>query len=324
MFGRALLSSMVLVLLVAMPATAQDGGACAERFPEADWIRVEAPVDVYAAGVPEGHAVRYSGEITGAVTQITSYYGEFDATVCLFDRDSGLDPTPYVSGSNRLHAMLFTDEALLVIATENVGLTGSAAAFGLAQVAMWQYSGGAGFPEPQASTISQFFRSEVRNREVMDHAEAKAANFYGPEVVTVWSAGTQQTLMMWDPSLGRSAASLGPTGPAAAAASPASTHTADLVRYGMSEDGDEFLTVPDAAVWTDLEARWRNALTVELMGTDEPTTTWRAGLAIAIGVVTLAVVAATLGFISKRRGKHRPDTPEPIPGFFEDSSSSAG
>jgi len=322
MIGRVLLPAMLLALGVAMPAAAQDGGACAERFPEVDWIRVEAPVDVYAAGVPEGHAARYSGEITGAVTQINSYYGEFDATVCLFDRASGLDTTPYVSGSNRLHAMLFTDEALLVIATENVGLTGSAAAFGLAQVAMWQFSGGAGFPEPQASTISQFFRSEVRSREAMDHAEAKAANFYGPEVVTVWSAGTQQTLMMWDPSLGRSAANLGATGPAAAAASPASTHTADLVRYGMAEDGDAFLTAPDAAVWTDLEARWRNALTTELMGTDEPTTTWRAGLAIAIGIVVLAVVAATLGFISKRRGKQRTDTPEPIPGFFDGSSSS--
>ena len=60
------------------------------------------------------------------------------------------------------------------------------------------------------------------------------------------------------------------------------------------------------------------------MGTDEPTTTWRAGLAIAIGVVVLAVIAATLGFISKQREKHRPDTPEPIPGFFEGSGSSAG
>ena len=324
MIGRTLLAATVLALVVASPATAQEGGACTERFPEVDWIRVEAPVDVYAGAVPAGHSARYADEISGAVEQISSYYGDFDATVCLFDRASGLDTSPYVSGSNRLHAMLFTDEAVLVIATENVGLTGSAAAFGLAQIAMWQFTGGAGFPEPQASTISQFFQSEVRNRAVMDHAEAKAANFYGPEVVTEWSAGTQQVLMMWDPSLGRSAANLGPTGPAAAAASPASTHTADLIRFGMTEIGDEFLVVPDAAVWTDLEAQWRDALTVELMGTDEPTTTWRAGLAIAIGVVVLAMAAAALGFISKRRGQRRPETPEPIPGFFDDSSSSAG
>ena len=323
MFGRVLLAATVLVLSVAVPAAAQDGGACVGRFPEVDWTRVDAPVEVYAGAVPEGHAIRYSGEITGAVAQINSYYGEFDATVCLFDRDSGLDTSPYVSGSNRLHAMLFTDEALLVIATDNVGLTGSAAAFGLAQIALWQFADGA-FPEPQASTISQFFQSEVRSREVMDHAEAKAANFYTPAAATEWSSDTQQLVMMWDPSLGRSAANLGPTGPAAAAASPASTHTADLVRFGMAEHGDEFLTVPEAAVWAETEAQWREALTVELMGTDEPTTTWRAGLAIAIGIVVLAVIAATLGYISKRRGKRRPETPEPIPGFFDGSGSSAG
>ena len=214
MIGRVLLFAMLLALVVAIPAVAQDGGACAERFPEVDWTRIQAPVGVYVGSVPPGHAARYAEETTGGVTQINSYYGEFDATVCFFDRASGLDTSPYVSGSNRLHAMLFVDESLLLVATDNVGLTGSAAAFGLAQIAMWQFTDGAGFPEPQASTISEFFQSEVRNREVMDHAEAKAAGFYTP--------------------------------------------------------------------------------------------------------------AAAPGFISKRRGKRRPETPQLIPGFFDDSSSSAG
>lgn len=317
MVARSLAVAALLMGVVAVPAAAQSEGVCAERFPEVDWVRLDTPVDVYAAGVPEGHAGRYEGEITGAVDQINGHFGEFDATVCLFDPDSDFDTSRFVSGSRRLHALLFVDDALLVLSTENVGLTGSAVAFGLGHVAMWQYSDGAGFPEPQASTIAQFYRSEVRDRAVMDHAEAKAANFFGPEVVTPWSAGIQSDPLAWDPASGRTARRDGPVGPAAAASSPASTHMADLVRYGMEHDGEGFITDPDPAVWTDLEAGWRDALTIEIMGTDQPTTTWKAGLAIAIAIVVGAAIAVAVGLYSKHRRRHRPETPEPIPGFFE-------
>ncbi len=58
------------------------------------------------------------------------------------------------------------------------------------------------------------------------------------------SSGSQQTVIMWNPSLGRSAA---------AAASAAPTHMADLVRSGSARDGDASLPVPVASVRTDLE-----------------------------------------------------------------------
>gem|GEM_PF-2524676 len=320
---RILLAACLLVLVAAVPATAGDEGLCAERFPEVDWVHLDAPVDVYAAGVPEGHAERFVREITGAVDEIVDHYGELTATVCLFENDSGFDRTRFVSGSDRLHAILFPDDDLLVLSTENVGLTGEAAAYGLAQLAMWQYSDGAGFPEPQASTLAQYFRSEVRDREVYDHAEAKASNFFGPDVVTPWSTAVQANPLIWDPSVGRSSFG-GKKGPAADAQSAASTHMADLVRYGMRTIGDDVFTNTDPVMWTELEAEWRNALTVELMGTDQPTTGWRPGLAVAVGIVVGALLAFTLGYISKRRGKRRPETPEPIPGFFDDGSSSAG
>jgi len=92
---------------------------------------------------------------------------------------------------------------------------------------------------------------------------------------------------------------------------------ADLVRFGMREVGEEIFTNTDPVMWTDLESQWRTTLTVELMGTDEPTTGWRSGLAIAVGIVLGAAIAVTLGYISKRRGRRRPETPEPIPGFFD-------
>ncbi|MEN8235180.1 MAG: hypothetical protein ABFR89_09695 [Actinomycetota bacterium] len=317
MLVRTLIVVALFVLGIAAPVSAQAGGECAARFPEVDWVRLDTPVDVYAAGVPEGHATRYEGEITGAVEQITGHFGEFEATVCLFDPDSGFDQSRFVSGSNRLHAISLVDDALLVLSTENVGLTGSAAGFGLGHVAMWQYSNGAGFPEPQASTIAQYYRSEVRDRAVYDHAEAKASNFFGSEVVTQWSSWIQDDPMVWDPASGRTARKDRALGPAAAAASATSTHMADLVRFGLEQEGEEFLTDPDPAVWTDLEARWRRALTIEIMGTDQPTTTWRAGLGIAIGIVVGAAIAILLGFISKRRQRRRPETADPIPGFFE-------
>jgi hypothetical protein len=323
---RTLLAACLMVLMAAAPATAGDGGdggVCSERFPEVDWVRLDTPVDVYAAGVPEGHAERYEREIGGAVGQIADRYGRFDATVCLFDPDSGFDTSRFVSGSDRLHAMLFPDDALLLLSTENVGLTGEAAAFGLAHLAMWQYSDGTGFPEPQASTLAQYFRSEVRGREIYDHAEAKASNFFGPDVVTPWSAGVQANPMVWDPGVGHASFG-GKKGPAADALSAASTHMADLVRYGMRTIGDEVFTNTDPLMWTELEAAWRNDLTIELMGTDQPTTGWRPGLAVAVGIVVGALLAFTLGFISKRRGRRRPETPDPIPGFFDDGSPSAG
>jgi hypothetical protein len=196
-------------------------------------------------------------------------------------------------------------------------LTGSATAFGLAQIAMWQYSDGAGFPEPQATTISQYFRSEVRDRAIYDCAEAKSANFFGPAVVTPWGVTTQQSPLVWDPGRGRTTGFGGGYDPVATASAASSTHMADLVRFGLIEDGDGFISNPDPAAWTDLEARWRNSLTIELMGTDEPTTTWKGGLAIAIGIVVVAAIAIALGLISKRRGRGHPETEEPIPGFFE-------
>ena len=317
MITRVLLAVALLVLGVAAPAAAQSTGECAERFPEVEWVQLDTSVDVYAAGVPTGHAGRYAGEINGAVVQIEEYFGPFEATVCLFDPGAGFDQSRFVSGSNRLHAILLPVDGMLVLSTENVGLTGSATAFGLAQIAMWQYSDGAGFPEPQATTISQYFRSEVRDRAIYDHAEAKSANFFGPAVVTPWSVTTQQSPLVWDPGRGRTTGFGGGYDPVATASAASSTHMADLVRFGLIEDGDGFISNPDPAAWTDLEARWRNSLTIELMGTDEPTTTWKGGLAIAIGIVVVAAIAIALGLISKRRGRGRPETEEPIPGFFE-------
>lgn len=323
MIGRSLFLGVLLTVGVAAPAAAQAEGACAERFPEVDWVRLDTSVDVYAAGVTAGHAGRYAAEIEDTVTRINEHFGSFEATVCLFDPGVGLDQSRFVSGSERLHALVLGDERLLVLSTESVGRTGSAAAFGLAHLALWQYSGGTGYPEPQASTIAKYFRSEVRDRAIYDHAEAKAANFYGPEVVTPWGAGAQQNPLKWDPGAGRTTVFSGGYDPVATAASPASTHMADLVRFGLDEEGDGFITNSDSALWADLEARWRNALTIELMGTDQPTRTWMGGLAIAIGIVVVAVIAVALGLISKRRGRGRPETEEPIPGFFESMATPA-
>lgn len=317
MIARVLLVVALFVLGVAAPAAAQSNGACAERFPEVEWVRLDTSLEVYAAGVPTGHAERYAGEIEGAVIQINEHFGPFEATVCLFDPKSGFDQSRFVSGSDRLHALLLPEDDLLVLSTENIGLTGSAAAFGLTHLALWQYSGGAGYPEPQASTIAQYFRSEVRDRGIYDHAEAKAANFFGPDVVTPWSTGIQANPLMWDPGRGRSGAFGGGYDPVAAASAASSTHMADLVRFGFTEGGEGFIRNSDPAMWTDLEARWRTALTVELMGSAEPTRTWMGGLAIAIGILVVAAIAVALGLLSKLRGRGRPETEEPIPGFFE-------
>ncbi|MEA3510795.1 MAG: hypothetical protein U9R51_05100 [Actinomycetota bacterium] len=111
--------------------------------------------------------------------------------------------------------------------------------------------------------------------------------------------------------------------PVATASAASSTHMADLVRFGFAEEGDGFITNPDAAVWTDLEARWRTSLTIELMGTEEPTTTWKGDLAIAIGIVIVAAIAIALGLVSKFRGRGRPETEDLIPGFFESMTTSA-
>jgi hypothetical protein len=317
MIARVLLVVTLLVIGVVAPASAQSTGVCAERFPEVEWTQLDTAVDVYAAGVPVGHAGRYAGEINGAVAQINEHFGAFEATVCLFDPESGFDQSRFVSGSNRLHAILLPDDGILVLSTENVGLTGSATAFGLAHLAMWQHADGVGFPEPQASTIAQYFRSEVRDRAIYDHAEAKSANFFGPGVVTPWSATTQQNPLAWDPSRGRTTGFGRGYDPVATAAAASSTHMADLIRFGFAEEVDGFITNPDPAVWADLEARWRRSLTIELMGTDVPTTTWKGGLAIAIGIVVVAAIAIALGLISKLRGRGRPETENPIPGFFE-------
>lgn len=319
--SRAICLMLLIALFIvasAAPSQAEAGTTCADRFPEAEWTQLSSTLDLYATGVPTGHAERFATEINSSVTQIESQFGQFQATVCLFDPNSDFDQSRFTSGSGRLHAMLLTEDGLLLISTESVGHVGSAAAFGVAHIAMWQYSDGSGFLEPQASTIAQYFRSEARDRAILDHAEAKSTNFFGPEVTTKWGAGTQRGQISWDPSRGRPRGfDTGGYDPVASASAASSTHMSDLVRFGLAQGSDEFITEPDNAAWADLEARWRSALTIELMGTEEPTTDWKGGVSIAAVSVLVAVIFVVLGYLSKRRKGNRPPTAEPIPGFFE-------
>jgi hypothetical protein len=302
----------IMVLLGALPAGAQATSRCAEVFPDTEWTAIEGlAVDVGVAGVAEGQIERFSEEIEASAVRIQADMGGLEGVaVCLASRDAEFDTSAYVAPTKRFHALLDGREKVLALSTERVGAIKPAAAFGLAQLALWNNSGGEGWPEPLASTIAHWYRAIALDRLDQYHVEVMGADFgvdpvtgesnYGLDFTTDpridWVEYAQPASRTWDPLTNDE-----PIG--------------DFIEYTVTLEGSSVLLDTDEDSWTRREEAWRVALLQDLTGRTTPTTGWRTGVMMAVAIVIFASGMAIGGWYSKRR-KPPIETPPPVPGLF--------
>lgn len=285
---------------MATPAHAVSEG-CADRFPDVVWTQVSAgDVSVYVAGVPPAMAERFAGEIALVAGWITDDIGTFEVDVCLVDNELRFIGDEYVSGSRQFHAHQDLEERFVLLNTQRPGFVGPAAAFALTHQALWQNNGDRPFPEPIAGVIAQWYRARILDRLEYYHRDVMVENFFDTESVIDWGASAQEPIQDWDPEA--NFRSIG-----------------DFVDFAVATYGTAILAEKDPATWSRIEGEWRTSLRADLTGRDTPTTDWLLGVGVAVGIIVVAIVAITLGLISKHRRKKRVETSPPIPGFFSES-----
>ena len=282
------------------PAMAAQGESCAQRFPESEWIPVRSgAVSIEVTGVPPGLTDRFVREIDRAASWIAQDMGAFSATVCLVSGESAFDLQRFSADSRRLRAHLDLPEQLFVLNISRYGFVGPASAYALAQHALWQHNGDASFPAPIASAIGQWYRARMLDRLEQYRRDVMFTNFFDTEAIVDWTRTEQKLVQNWDPET--NFASIG-----------------HFIEFAVETRGTQMLSQTDDARWSQIEGEWRVSLRNELRGRDDPTTGWVGGGAVVIGVLLVAMMAITLGLISKhRRRRHRP-TPQPIPGLFSE------
>jgi hypothetical protein len=302
--------------VAAAPASGQTVTRCNDIFPGVPWESVEGlTVDLGVVGVPEGQVDRFRDEVETSAASISADIGGLEGSaVCIVGKGVELDMTSYVGETMRFHAIIDGPQNFLALSSEQIGDIKPAAAFGIAQLALWNLSNGEGWPEPLASTIAHWYRAVALDRLEIYHKQAQGADFrvnsltgeasfgldFSTEPRIDWFESRQPPIRVWDPSKNEF-----PIG--------------DFIEYTVAQEGTGVLldTVPED--WVQREGAWRVALVQDLTGRTTPTTAWRIGVGFIVVVVVIATIVAVAGFMAKRR-RTLHETPPPVPGFFSSTT----
>ena len=297
----AAVCGFVMFSAVASPqATADTATRCAELFPESEWVAVEGlSVDVGMSDVPPGRMERFAAEIDSTAAAVTSDLGGLEGSaVCVVGPDSGFDGTRYAEPPTRFHAAVDGPSNVIVISAASPGNVSPASAFAIPHLALWNLSGGEGWPEPIASTIAQWYRAVALDRMALYRVESTGADFsvdpisgegnYGLDFSTDpridWLSSQQVAVRSWDPATNEAAIGY-------------------FIDYTVTQNGIESITSLEATEWSEREEAWRTSLVADMTGRTEPTTGWISGVTIAAIAIVVAAGLAISGFITKRRSK---------------------
>jgi hypothetical protein len=309
----ALLAVLVIAFGTPAAARSQADDSCAERFPDQDWQLVVAGggVTVFAAELASTVAARFAEDATEVVRLLRSDLGTFpDTTLCLFGAGTTLDASDLrdrglLPPGQRLHAALFAEEALLYLDTLQFRLVPDAIALGFTHIALWELAsaaGEAGYPEPLAGAIAQWYVARRNGRLESHRATMRVATFYGDPSGSApaanWLSGAQEPVSVWNPEYQES-----PIGA--------------LIADAVATRGTDMLLRPDADEWAAAELAWRAELRAELLQGADESRDWIGGVLIAGGAVAAAIGFALWG----RRQNRRPQTPvgdiARVEGFFD-------
>ena len=299
--GSVLAAVVTIGAMTTAPVEASSPTTCPERFPQVEWVLVsDGDVAVYAASVPGAMAERFGREIELSSGWMADDIGPFGTVVCLVGDDVAYIGDEFATGSVGFHAHQDLPERFVMIETQRPGFVGPAAAYALAHQALWQNNGNEAFPEPIAIVIAQWYRARILERLELYHSEVMFENFFDTDAVIDWTESSQESIQNWVPENNFRA-------------------IGDFVDFAVAQYGTEVLLETDGAEWTRMEGEWRSALRADLTGRDTPTTDWVLGVAIAVSIVVVALIAIVVGLYSKHRKKDRIPTPPPVPGFFSEN-----
>lgn len=289
-----LLLGAVLFVTATTPAHAADPW-CAAHFPDQEWVAVGETelLTVATAGLPEGQALRFADEATATVRDLGDDLGPFSQLhLCLYGGDVRLDPGGILSPGQRVHSVAFSETGTVYVGVIEAAFFDEAHAFGLAYAALWQVAGElglAGYPEPLATTIGQWYLSRSAGKLDLHHSQMRSGAFFADPsgrgvAATDWTSDAQPPIYAWNPQFQESP-------------------VADLVDYGVGTAGTAALRDPTNATWQPIEQAWQSALRDEALQGSSSGSDWLIGLAIIVGMVGLAGLLAWLTRRSKRRFK---------------------
>ncbi|MFQ5555029.1 MAG: hypothetical protein ACE5GC_06635, partial [Acidimicrobiia bacterium] len=190
-------------------AAGQADSGCTSHFPSVTWgfEGSSGTTDVHTAGLDEGIAQR-------ALLSVERSIGLMDgqltppvaSTVCVFGAGIDLDPVGVGPPDERVHAVVFAEEAVIAVDAQLLTLLEPSVTYGLAYAWLWHTAadlGLEGYPEPLATAVAQWYRARVTRRLDNHHAIMRTGLFFadpeGDDPSRDWAAGAQPSVFRWNP-----------------------------------------------------------------------------------------------------------------------------
>ncbi len=283
------LAAFVAVVATALagataPAAAAD--RCAAMFAEADFAvpLLAGPVTVHATGVEAGLAARLAQDVAAPAGLIAGELGGLDGVeVCVFAGELPLDAEALGwPVGQRLRAISFGPERVLVLSAWQVGLFADAAALGLAHQAEWAIGDGH-YPDPLGGAVAQWYAARLDDRLPRDHSAMRYANLIRaiPEQIP-WTEGQIPERLLWNPEF-----QLSPIG--------------DFIDHVVRTEGLGALRDPDAVVLGRAQETWQRRLLAEATGSETGTKGWIGGVIVVGLILTMGLALAIGGYLQHRR-----------------------
>ena len=282
----------VVVALSAASAFAQEGGRCAETFPESSFETAAAagPVMVYGSGLTEPLTERFASEIAPLAQMVQQEMGglDGDVAVCIFADRLPLDGAALGWHPGLiLHAVAFGEEGVVALSAVNVGPVADGGRQGLLHVAQWRVSQGR-YPLTFAEDVKGWYRNRLTGRvDAMREAMIRQnVGLTEPWPPMPWTAGTIPDPLLWNPKF-----TYGGAG--------------DFTAYAVGAGGTDVLSDPSAARLGALDEGWRNLLFAESGSVPGGTRGWIAGVILVSGLILLAAAMAYTARLSRKRVEAR-------------------
>lgn len=274
----------VAATLAAVPAAA--AGGCEPMFPaiEFDESLPAGPVTVHVAGVAPALAARLAADVAGPAELIEAELGGLAGVdVCVFADELPLDSVAlgWPEGQ-RLRAISFGPERVLVLSAWQIVLFADAAALGVAHQAEWGIGDGH-YPDPLGGAVAQWYSARLDDRLGRDHAAMRYANLIRaiPEEIP-WTEGAIPERLLWNPEF-----QLSPIG--------------DFVEHLVKTEGLGALRNPDAATLRRAQTSWQRGLLAEATGSETGTKGWIGGVAVISLILLMGLALAIGGYVQHRR-----------------------
>ncbi len=242
------------------------------------------PVTVHTSGIAAELASRLARDVAAPAELIDAELGGLEGVeVCAFAGELPLDAQALGwPAGQRLRAIGFAHERVLVLSAWQVGLFADAAALGLAHQAEWAIGDGH-YPDPLGGAVAQWYAARLDDRLARDHATMRYANLVRavPEEIP-WTEGTIPERLLWNPEF-----QLSPIG--------------DFVDHLVRTEGLGVLRNPDAAALRRAQESWQRGLLAEATGSETGTKGWIGGVIVVGLILTMGLALGVGGYVQHRR-----------------------